>query len=367
MRLEKNTANAAAYPREDPICGLSRGTRGESMRRGTRHCVDPPDATTHSHAQGGGRPFAPTTDCAREDPAPFEGCRYPSSRTEAPGTRSWGRTVAGGVAFWNVLPHVRGLSLIAATSLLTAFGPPGEEAEAEIPPRASLTVDASAVEDSGADLETWVEEEGRGVLKNKDVGPAESADDPTVIIKIVPLLGDVPGYACDIDGEIQGKPIEGATIHITCDACTRTMLVEKIVIELGGFLPRLTPQTAEPDPVPDTPAPGPKPEPKMPPMGGAGIGGLVVGGVGVVGIGLGIGFLATPNGRAEGKPASLVSYTGPGVAALAAGVVLTGVGAAMWAADRKRRKNEFESQKASVSVAPAFSPTFGGAVLVGRF
>lgn len=275
-----------------------------------------------------------------------------------------GRTVAVGGRFWNVLPHVRGLSLIAATSLLTAFGPPGEDAE--IPPRASLTVDASAVEDAGADLESWVEEEGRGVLEKQSVAPAESAEDPTVIIKIVPLVGDVPGYACDIGGEVRGEPIEGALIHITCDACTRTMLVEKIVIELGGFLPKLKPEPAQPDPDPD-PQPDPQPEPQMPPMGGAGIGGLVLGGVGIVGIGLGVGFLATPNREAEDQRASLVSYTAPGAATLVGGVVLLGVGAAMWAADRKRRKNELEAQRAAVSVAPAFTPTFGGAVIVGRF
>ncbi|MFV8750460.1 hypothetical protein ACNOYE_07900 [Nannocystaceae bacterium ST9] len=181
--------------------------------------------------------------------------------------------------------------------------------------------------------------------------------------------GPFPGdYLVRVEAHFDGELL-GETPPQACLACPVAQLVDAIdtaALELVQQFPEPSLEETAEDPQPASSEPTPMDEPmsdrsRRSPLVPTGIGLSVIG---VAGLATGIGLIAVheqaePN---EGQPyIRVVDYRPAGVAVAAVGGAVLITGIALVIVGVKRR------QDSRAALAPAFSPEFAGAVVVGRF
>ena len=218
------------------------------------------------------------------------------------------------------------------------------------PARASLEVDASALEESGAGLDERLTQRGERVLRDGDVLPGQGADDALITVRIDPLP-DAIGYRYSYTVTRGGELVEGTRGAAECRLCNEAELAEQLDGALARVAAQLQP-SEEPAPSPSTPPPpqvAPPPPPasgprwEVSPLGGAGI---ALTGVGGLALGLGAGLaIAEPvllEGNAERN--STVSVAGLAVAVAGAAMAATGVAIMLVDRGRSRRRTSAHLQ-----------------------
>jgi hypothetical protein len=243
--------------------------------------------------------------------------------------------------------------------------------------RATVEVDTSDVGDAGPIIQRRVEERTDVVLRDAEVLPAESADDPVIHIEVHEMSDEDPGFAFDLQIMQAGKPV-GQRRRIECNLCTETEIVAKIETEVSAVLVDLptsfadarssdtnTPNDAstpsdptEASTVSDDGGTDKGARGKLGNKGKAGVGLLVAGGVATA---VGIGLAIPGYEPLEDDPTRESSPRPYGFATLGVGVVVAITGAVLLGLDRRERRQRRVA--ASIDVRAG-----GGALtLMGRF
>lgn len=231
----------------------------------------------------------------------------------------------------------------------------------EAPLRAALEVDAANAGEGHEVIERRVEERGAVVLRDAGVLPAQSRNDPMILVTISEVGTQDPGYRYRVAIAAEhGWSAEG-----TCQLCTEGELVQKVeatLAEAASHLPRHE-TAASPAPVPPPSAAARKPEtqsdadrPRLGKLGKTGIG-LLVGGTVLTGIGIGL-AVAQPRVK-EDEPLEKTTTRPPGYALVGVGAATLITGAVLLSIDRTKARR--------TAVAPSFGRGTAGVVWSGRF
>ena len=234
------------------------------------------------------------------------------------------------------------------------------------PLRASLEVDADAVED-GDGLEERVDTALGARLRKAEVLPRKSLEDGLIHVEVEPHPEG--GYRYDVYAEQNDRKLEETVTRADCKGCDEAALLEAVAQAVDKCLPPLsalqvtqeetaTNETPPPPVVRDTGGATETDErPGAGPMGKAGIGLMVAGAATAV-----VGIIFAVQGRTfETRPGALeqegVDFRPPGFGLIGAGAAMLITGGILYGVDRNRRKS------AQISYVP------GGAALSvgGRF
>lgn len=234
------------------------------------------------------------------------------------------------------------------------------------PVRTSVEVDTSEVGESGPVIARRIRERSDVVLRQEGVLPSRGEEDPVVLVTVMELVGEDPGYAFDLRAQRDGQDLLH-TERFQCRLCTETELVSEVESRLAAIVGQLGAKQAEAAEPPATESEPPRPaavEPEpardahegLGPLGKAGIGVLVTG---TVGLGVGIGLAArkdTPQRIATKQ----TSTKPPGYALIGVGAALAITGGVLLVLDRKRARRR-------TAFAPWLDPTGAGLAVAGRF
>ena len=234
------------------------------------------------------------------------------------------------------------------------------------PLRASLEVDADAVEDADG-LEERVDTALGARLRKAEVLPRKSLEDGLIHVELEPLPEG--GYRYDVYAEQNDRKLEETVTRGDCPGCDEAALLDAVGKAVDKCLPPLSaarpeePEVAAQEPPPpvlqETPvADTSEDRPGAGPMGKAGIGLMVAGAAAAV-----VGVIFVVQGRSfDTRPGALeqegVDFRPPGFALIGAGAATLITGGILYGVDRKKRR-----RSAQIGYVP------GGAMLTvgGRF
>lgn len=229
------------------------------------------------------------------------------------------------------------------------------------PARASVEVDTSALGDDGVALDQRLTTHTQNVMREAEVLPATSEDDPKIVVR-VEALPDGAGYRCYYDGRRRGAVIEGSDATSECRLCTD----DELAAHIGGGVERLVVRLfadeaeakAPPSAIRDPRSVPTLDEPvrwQIGVLGQTGIG-LSVGGGFVFGAGLGLALaesLILKDTRKETTPTGTA-----GLAVATVGVVALGTGITLMLIDRHRnRRRAHRARAGGASQAGRAQPT----------
>ena len=232
------------------------------------------------------------------------------------------------------------------------------------PLRASLEVDADAVEDADG-LEERVDTALGARLRKAEVLPRKSLEDGLIHVEVEPHPEG--GYRYDVYAEQNDRKLEETVTRADCKGCDEAALLDAVAQAVDKCLPPLSAsQVIEEEPASEPPPPvvhdtgHPAQTDRRPgagPMGKAGIGLMVAGAATAV-----VGVIFVVQGRSfDTRPGALeqegVDFRPPGFGLIGAGAATLITGGILYGVDRKRRKS------AQISYVP------GGALVTvgGRF
>lgn len=202
------------------------------------------------------------------------------------------------------------------------------------PVRAELVVDAEALGDPAPAIERQLKSRGEQALRDAEVLPATSPDDPRIEVAVEPLPDDA-GFRCKLRVVQGDQVVEGTSATTECRLCTDDELAKQVGEAIARVAARIEPEPAdEPAPVAADTVPPPvvavSPNGdgawRLEKLGKAGIGLAVSGGTA---FGLGMGFAVAPllvresnarSGQSVGLAGTAVAIVGG--AALVSGIVL---------------------------------------------
>ncbi len=263
--------------------------------------------------------------------------------------------------------------LAALLSTAMVVGPTPQGAR-----RATLSVDTSQVGEAGPIIRRRTEERGAIVLRDAEVLPAESSDDPLIRVDVFEIGGEDPGFRLEVWVE-QDDTITVPKRTIECSLCTETEIVAKAEKEIAALVQELPideDATVEPapvaepaqEPVATEPTEGPAGTPDTPtptqegtrrPLGAKGKAGIGLLATGAVVAGVGIGLTVPGWKPLDDDPTRERSARPIGIGLIAGGSAALIGGAILLALDRRPTKG----QRAAVA------PTVGWRTLGirGRF
>jgi hypothetical protein len=231
------------------------------------------------------------------------------------------------------------------------------------PPRASLSIDTTALGEAAEVLRDRIFLRGEGVLRQHDVLPARSDDDLEIMVVVVPLPEETTGYRATYQAQRSGDVVEGTAWTSECRLCTEAELVEQVEAGIVRVVGRLGPAA-----VSDTSSPPParpvasedlhpaEDAPRWSPVGRAGLG-VSIPGAALLGIGIGLAAHRISPGEHRWRAPTRIA--GLALAGVGLGAVVTGV-ALLIAEGRGARK-------AKRALAPMMGPDRAGVEWFGRF
>jgi hypothetical protein len=251
------------------------------------------------------------------------------------------------------------LAIVCAVPLRAYASAPASEPVV----RAELELDTAKLGEDGELIEQQIRVRGDALLRNREVLPARSPDDPRIVVAIEPLVQDGPGYRCRWAVYRGAVAIAGSEGTSLCKLCTETELVDHVEAAIERAVPQVPAQAS-----PDTSVPPadvterPASSGKLGTLGKAGIG---IGVVGVAVLATGIGLAAVDPTRNQSELGHEVGPTRPaGIALAVVGAAALISGVAMLVVDRHRARKR---SAARASLAPAHVRGGAGLWLVGRF
>jgi hypothetical protein len=212
--------------------------------------------------------------------------------------------------------------------------------------RASLEVDTSEIGEPGPVVRQRILERGGMVFREENVLPADSDDDPRVVVHVHERQGEDPGFAFEIEIERAGRSSSPSTWAVECALCTETELVDRVAAELvkvAATLATLADRAPEPErPAVEDPAEPPGPssreargDRRRHPFVPAGIGALAGG---LAAVATGVGFVLTPPRVVPDDPTTQREFDVPGYVLLAVGGAAVIAGAALLGVGVKRSR-----------------------------
>ncbi len=238
--------------------------------------------------------------------------------------------------------------------------------------RAALSIDTTALGPAAEGVKERIRVRGEAQLREEDVLPAKSAEDPVIAIAVEPL-GKEPGYRCTFAVKKGDEIVAGTEGTTLCQLCTEDELVDHVDAAIERVVPQIPVSTSS-----TTAAAGGAPQPIAPPpartpeLRGLGRGGLALAIVGGVAVGVGVGLAArqVPEGERSPGPMRVGGIT---LASISVGMLVAGL--AMVAVDLRRNHAERKAavhaarsrSRASWRLAPSAGRSSAGVVVHGRF
>ncbi|MCA9652324.1 MAG: hypothetical protein KC501_20590 [Myxococcales bacterium] len=253
------------------------------------------------------------------------------------------------------------------------------------PLRAELVIDTTALGDGGPSMRDVLAQLEKDVLRERGVEPAQSADDPRIVVVVRPLSegASVFDNRVEVTIEQRGQLWSDASWGFDCARCSDGHLLSKVGVMLHSAITRL--EEGSRDPVVVEPpedkgsedSPEPKveppiddvPKPKPGPLVWAGAATALVGVAGIaVGVPLAlredriIGDLDSPKRQGLQTRTPGWALTGIGAAALVTGGALLTVGLVRW----HRAKNQ-GTRTGAATLTPWVTTERVGLGVHGRF
>lgn len=232
-------------------------------------------------------------------------------------------------------------SMLALPRITLASPPSGADAPVTTAVvRAKLDVEVAGG-DAGASLADRIRVRGEALLRDHEVLPARSVDDPRIVIAIE-SLGESPGYRCRF-GAWRGDEVVSGTDGVSvCELCTEAELVEHVGAAIVRVVEQLPPQaqTQAPPPRPiDDPAPARRhARAPLGTLGKAGVGLLAGGAVLALAVGVPLVLLQRKDTKVQEERVDGVDTKPVGIAMLAVGGAALVAGAVLLGIDRSRAR-----------------------------
>jgi hypothetical protein len=261
------------------------------------------------------------------------------------------------------------LALTLAVTPVPALAAAPAAAPTERVVRAGLVIDTSALGAAAEGVKERIRVRGEAQLREGDVLPARSDEDPRVTIAVEPL-GAEPGYRCTFAVREGDEVVAGTEGTSLCQLCTEDELVDHVDAAIERVVPQIPASTSStPAPVTTPVLPPAERTPELRALGKAGLA-LSISGSVLVGVGSGLAARQNPDDD-EGLPAGFIG----GLALVSISVPLLVAGLAMVAVDMRRGAAERNAathakvsrRRAAWRLAPSAGRTSAGVVVHGRF
>ncbi|MEZ4448057.1 MAG: hypothetical protein R3B09_01175 [Nannocystaceae bacterium] len=242
------------------------------------------------------------------------------------------------------------------------------EAPAAAPLRVAFSIDTSEVGEEGPVIRRRIDERGALVLRELEVLPARSEEDPRLIATIHQDPADPFNYTYVL-ALVDARGDTRLETRGECKQCTEGALTERVIEAVRTTIVRLR-QLDAPEEPPSTRPEGPEPPPSvvpepapepagLGPKGKAGVGLTIVG---VLAAGTGLGLTLNPSRVDPDMPLHRIETQTPGVAILSAGAAVLITGVVLLVLDRpgRRHRRQATALDQGRRVQAARAPTKGG-------